>query len=127
MKEKRFVFVDNFSANEAGMDILDNYTGKRYNEYHMWEICKLLNEIHEENQNISKKEYGNQELANFDKTLLLQCREYIKISLLNEELKCFKDYDEDEFIYKELIESNNLKANLLLMEMYASLMRLKNE
>lgn len=127
MKEKRFVFVDNFSANEAGMDILDNYTDKRYNEYHMWEICKLLNEIHEENQNISKKEYGNQELANFDKTLLLQCREYIKISLLNEELKCFKDYDEDEFIYKELIESNNLKANLLLMEMYASLMRLKNE
>ena len=127
MKEKRFVFIDNFSANEAGMDILDNYTDKRYNEYHMWEICKLLNEIHEENQNISKKEYGNQELANFDKTLLLQCREYIKISLLNEELKCFKDYDEDEFIYKELIESNNLKANLLLMEMYASLMRLKNE
>ena len=127
MIEKRFEFVDNFSSDEAGMDILDNYTDKRYNEYHMDDVCRLLNQIHEENQNISKKEYGNQKLADFDKTLLLQCREYIKLSLLNEELKCFKDYDEDEFIYKELVEENNFKANLLLMEMYASLMRLKND
>lgn len=124
---KRFTFVDNFSSDEAGMDILDTYTDKRYNEYHMSAILRLLNEIHEENQNISKKEYGNQELSDFDKTLLLQCREYIKCSLVDEELKCFKDYDEDEFTYKELIRSNNLKSNLLLMEMYASLMRLKND
>ena len=127
MTQKRFTFVDNFSPDEAGMDIFDNYTEKRYNEYHMFEVCKLLNEIHSENQNISKKEYGNQELSDFDKTLLLQCREYIKLSLLDEELRSFKDYDEDSFEYKELIEDNKFKANLLLMEIYASLMRLKHD
>lgn len=127
MTKKRFTFVDNFSPDEAGMDIFDNYTEKRYNEYHMFEVCELLNEIHSENQNISKKEYGNQELSDFDKTLLLQCREYIKLSLLDEELKSFKDYDEDSFEYKELIEDNKFKANLLLMEIYASLMRLKHD
>lgn len=127
MSRKRFTFVDNFSPDEAGLDIFDNYTEKRYNEYHMSEVCKLLNEIHSENQNISKKEYGNQELSDFDKTLLLQCREYIKLSLLDEELRSFKNYDEDSFKYKELIEDNKFKANLLLMEIYASLMRLKHD
>lgn len=69
-------------------------------------------------------------MNNFDKTLFLQCREYIKLYLLNEELYCFREYDNvenDEFPLKlqEVIDSNNVKANLLLWEIYNSLMRLK--
>lgn len=71
------------------------------------------------------------DLNSFDETLYLQCREYIKLYLLNEELMLFKDYDSmenEEFPLKlsEVIEDNSFKTNLLLKEIYVSLQRLKS-
>ena len=67
--------------------------------------------------------------SDFDKTLYLQCREYIKLYLLNEELHCFHDYDDEDFGLKlqEVIDDNGVKANILLLELYNSLMRLKKK
>ena len=71
----------------------------------------------------------NEQLTDFDELLYKQCREYIKLYLLNEELKCFKDYDEEDCPYKliEVMESNSVKANILLRELYITLMRLKSD
>ena len=65
-------------------------------------------------------------MKNIDKTLYYQCREYIKLCLLIEELQCFKD-DEGEYCYINLIEATTTKANLLLMEFENSLERIKKE
>lgn len=62
-------------------------------------------------------------MRNIDKTLYYQCREYIKLCLLVEELQCFKENDEYE--YGELIDNNLFKANLLLLEINESLKRIK--
>ncbi|WP_458456515.1 hypothetical protein [Methanobrevibacter sp.] len=64
-------------------------------------------------------------MKNIDKTLYYQCREYIKLCLLIEELQCFKD--DEEYVYKELIEDTLTKANILLMEFDNSLKRIKKE
>lgn len=68
--------------------------------------------------------------SNFDKTLYLQCREYIKLYLLNEELYNYRNYDNDERFelkLEEVINDNNFKTNILLLELYNSLLRLKND
>lgn len=67
--------------------------------------------------------------CDFDKILYLQCREYIKLYLLNEELHSFRDYDSEEFPLKlqEVINDNSVKANFLLLEIYNSLLRLKKK
>lgn len=65
-------------------------------------------------------------MNNIDKTLYYQCREYIKLCLLIEELQCFIDED-GEYTYDELINQTLMKANLLLMEFNVSLQRLKKE
>lgn len=71
-------------------------------------------------------------MSDFDETLYLQCREYIKLYLLNEELNKYREYDEfsdEEFPLKleDVVENNNIKTNILLLEIYNSLMRLKSK
>ena len=66
-----------------------------------------------------------EDMKNIDKTLYYQCREYIKLCLLIEELQCFKNED-GEYIYDELIKQTLLKANLLLKEFDVSLQRIKD-
>lgn len=66
----------------------------------------------------------------FDRTLYLQCREYIKLYLLNEELYKYREYDKSadkEFPLKlkSVIDENNVKTNILLLEIYNSLMRIR--
>lgn len=65
-------------------------------------------------------------MNNIDKTLYYQCREYIKLCLLIEELQCFIDED-GEYVYNELINQTLLKANLLLKEFDVSLRRIQKE
>lgn len=65
-------------------------------------------------------------MNNIDKTLYYQCREYIKLCLLIEELQYFIDED-GEYTYDELINQTLMKANLLLMEFNVSLQRIKKE
>ena len=65
-------------------------------------------------------------MKNIDKTLYYQCREYIKLCLLIEELQCSIDED-GEYEYDELINQTLMKANLLLMEFNVSLQRIKKE
>lgn len=71
----------------------------------------------------------NEKLSDFDELLYRQCREYIKLYLLNEELHSFKNYDEEDFPYRlqEVMNENSFKANVLLREIYISLMRLKSQ
>lgn len=64
-------------------------------------------------------------MKNIDKRLYYQCREYIKLCLLIEELQCFKD--EKEYVYTDLIEDTLMKANILLLEFDISLQRVKKE
>ena len=65
-------------------------------------------------------------MKNIDKTLYYQCREYIKLCLLIEELQCFKNED-GEYVYDELIKQTLLKANLLLKEFDVSLGRIHDK
>ena len=65
-------------------------------------------------------------MKNIDKTLYSQCREYIKLCLIIEELQCFKNED-GEYTYNNLIEETITKANILLMEFDNSLKRIKKE
>ncbi len=65
-------------------------------------------------------------MRNIDKTLYYQCREYVKLCLLIEELQCFKNED-GEYVYNELIKQTLMKANLLLREFDVSLKRIKNK
>ena len=65
-------------------------------------------------------------MKNIDKTLYSQCREYIKLCLLIEELQVFKNED-GEHTYDELINQTLMKANLLLMEFSFSLKRIRKE
>lgn len=65
-------------------------------------------------------------MKNIDKTLYYQCREYIKLCLLIEELQCFKNED-GEYTYNELINQTLMKSNLLLMEFSYSLKRIRKE
>ena len=65
-------------------------------------------------------------MNNIDKTLYYQCREYIKLCLLIEELQCFKNED-GEYTYNELINQTLMKSNLLLMEFSYSLKRIRKE
>lgn len=65
------------------------------------------------------------DMKNIDKRLYYQCREYIKLCLLIEELQCFKNED-GEYVYDELINQTLMKANLLLNEFSVSLQRIKD-
>ena len=65
-------------------------------------------------------------MRNIDKTLYYQCRGYVKLCLLIEELQCFKNKDK-EYVYDELINQTLMKANLLLREFDVSLQRIKNK
>ena len=67
-----------------------------------------------------------EDMKNIDKTLYYQCREYIKLCLLIEELQCFKNED-GEYYYDELIKQTLMKANLLLNEFDVSLQRIKRD
>lgn len=66
-----------------------------------------------------------EDMNNIDKTLYYQCREYIKLCLLIEELQCFKNED-GEYVYDELIKQTLMKANLLLNEFSVSLQRIRD-
>ena len=66
-----------------------------------------------------------EDIRNIDKTLYSQCREYIKLCLLIEELQCFRDED-GKYVYSDLINQTLMKANLLLMEFDVSLRRIQN-
>ncbi len=61
-----------------------------------------------------------------DRTLYYQCREYIKLCLIVEDLQCFREVD-GSFTYQKLIDEIIFKANVLLREFEASLKRLKND
>lgn len=65
-------------------------------------------------------------MNNVDKTLYSQCREYLKLCLLIEELQCFKNED-GTYTYSELMNQTLMKANLLLKEFDVSLQRIKNK
>jgi hypothetical protein len=65
-------------------------------------------------------------MKHIDKTLYSQCREYIKLCLLIEELQVFKDED-GEYTYNELINQTLMQANLLLREFSFSLKRIRTE
>lgn len=67
-----------------------------------------------------------EDMNNIDKTLYYQCREYIKLCLLIEELQCFRN-KEGEYVYDELIKQTLLKANLLLKEFDVSLGRIRDK
>lgn len=75
---------------------------------------------------MSNKIIRFENMRNIDKTLYYQCREYVKLCLLIEELQCFKNEDK-EFVYNELINQTLMKANLLLREFDVSLQRIKNK
>lgn len=74
---------------------------------------------------MSNKIIRFENMRNIDKTLYYQCREYVKLCLLIEELQCFKNED-GEYVYDELINQTLMKANLLLREFDVSLQRIKN-
>lgn len=74
---------------------------------------------------MSDKVIRFENMRNIDKTLYYQCREYVKLCLLIEELQCFKNED-GEYVYDELIKQTLMKANLLLREFDVSLQRIKN-
>ncbi len=57
-------------------------------------------------------------IKNIDKTLYYQCREYVKLCLLIEEL---------QYTYNELIDQTLMKANLLLKEFFVTLQRIQKE
>ena len=76
--------------------------------------------------NMSNKIIRFENTRNIDKTLYYQCREYVKLCLLIEELQCFKNED-GEYVYDELINQTLMKANLLLREFDISLQRIKNK
>lgn len=75
---------------------------------------------------MSNKIIRFENMRNIDKTLYYQCREYVKLCLLIEELQCFKNED-GEYVYDELIKQTLMKANLLLREFDVSLQRIKNK
>lgn len=65
-------------------------------------------------------------ISTIDRTLYYQCREYIKLCLMIEELQCFKEND-GSYTYQDLIDETIFKSSVLLMEFEASLKRLKNK
>lgn len=75
---------------------------------------------------MSDKVIRFENMRNIDKTLYYQCREYVKLCLLIEELQCFKNEDK-EYVYDELVKQTLMKANLLLKEFDVSLQRIKNK
>lgn len=75
---------------------------------------------------MSNKIIRFENIRNIDKTLYYQCREYVKLCLLIEELQCFKNED-GEYVYDELVNQTLMKANLLLREFNVSLQRIKNK
>ena len=75
---------------------------------------------------MSNKIIRFENMRNIDKTLYYQCREYVKLCLLIEELQCFKNED-GEYVYDELVNQTLMKANLLLREFDVSLQRIKNK
>lgn len=69
----------------------------------------------------------NKDEKYFDNTLYLQCREYVKLYLVLEELQHIIDYDKDEILYKDSVESLFTKMGLLLWEIKISLDRIRND
>lgn len=69
----------------------------------------------------------NKDEKYFDNTLYLQCREYVKLYLVLEEMQHIIDYDKDEILYEDSVESLFTKMGLLLWEIKISLNRIKNE
>lgn len=67
------------------------------------------------------------ETEHLDKTLYYQCREYVKLCLMVEELQLFIDENEDSenTDIKCVIKDTDFKAGLLLVEFKSSLDRLK--
>lgn len=65
-----------------------------------------------------------EDMANIDKILYYQCREYIKLCLMMEDLQCFRNRD-DEYKYDELMKDILFKANILLREFNVSLERIE--
>lgn len=69
----------------------------------------------------------NDDIRYVDNTLYLQCREYIKLYLLVEELSHMEDYETSELVFKDSIEKILIKMGVLLNEINVSLHRLKQE
>ena len=65
------------------------------------------------------------ESKTIDKTLYLQCREYVKLSMLIEELQCFQE--DGGYFYEELIDATEFKAGLLLIEIRDSIKRIESQ
>ena len=65
----------------------------------------------------------------FDKTFYLQCREFIKLYMLQEELVHHRDYNEKGYpqMLPEVIKENQGKCNVLLWEMNQTLQRIKEK
>ena len=74
-----------------------------------------------------KEEYPSlsEDLKYYNSTLYNQCREYIKLFLLLEELLVVKDYDVDELILTDVCDGILVKMGILLNEIHVSLMKLR--
>lgn len=65
------------------------------------------------------------ESKTIDKTLYIQCREYVKLCMLIEELQCFQE--DGGYFYEELIDATEFKAGLLLIEIRDTIKRMKSQ
>ena len=74
-----------------------------------------------------KEEYPElkRDLKYYNSMIYNQCREYIKLFLLLEELLVIKDYDIDELLLKGVCDSVLLKMSVLLNELHVSLMKVR--
>ena len=67
----------------------------------------------------------NKDLKYYNSTLYSQCREYIKLFLLIEELLVIKDYDIDKLVLVDVCDGLLVKMGILLNEIHVSLMKLR--
>lgn len=73
------------------------------------------------------KEHVNYKYSRYvDSTLYLQCREYVKLCLVLEELILFMDFDSDELMVGEVVDNLVVKLGVLLGEIHISLLKIRD-